>query len=59
MLQFTVNVAGINTETTEEIHIFIVTGALCLKLYEDLQSKVPFLPEFIVPTCTLVASAGH
>lgn len=59
MLQFTVNAAGMNTKTTEERDIFIVTDALCLKLYQDILGKVPFLPEFIVLTCTLVAPAGY
>lgn len=42
MLQFTVNVAGMNTDTTGKRYIFKVTGALCLKLHQDILGKVPF-----------------
>lgn len=42
MLQFTMNLAGINTKTTEERYIFIVTGALCLKLDQDMRESPLF-----------------
>lgn len=36
------NLAGINTKTTEERYIFIVTGALCLKLDQDMRESPLF-----------------
>lgn len=54
MLQSTVNVAGMNTETVGERERFKVTGGLCFKLYQDLWGEVPFLPGTIVLTCTVI-----
>lgn len=51
MLQFTVNAAGMNTETTVERDIFKLTGVLCLKLYQDIQGGWEEVPLFTRVHC--------